>query len=224
MDGILLFNKPILWTSHDAVDFIRRRLDQRRVGHAGTLDPMATGLLVMLLGRSTKLSNEMSGLEKEYAGSMRLGISTDTQDMEGRILREASYEKITREDVLRVFDEMKGIRPQTPPAFSAVHQAGRRLYEMARQGLAVEAPSRQVEVRRLELHDFFPPEVYFSVVCSKGTYIRALCDEAGMKLGTGATLSSLVRTAIGPMRLSAALTEEQVVRLSPEEIEKHLLR
>jgi tRNA pseudouridine55 synthase len=224
MDGILLFNKPILWTSHDAVDFMRRRLNQRRVGHAGTLDPMATGLLVLLLGHATKRSNELVGLEKEYEGSMRLGISTDTQDMEGRVLSEAPYEEIAQEDVLRVFGEMKGIRPQTAPAFSAVHQAGRRLYEMARQGLAVEAPSRQVEIKHFELCGFFPPEVYFFVTCSKGTYIRALCEEAGRKLGCGATLSSLVRTAIGPMRLAAALTEEKVLRLSLEEIERHLLK
>ena len=137
MDGILLFNKPILWTSHDAVDFIRRQTGQRRVGHAGTLDPMATGLLVILVGAATKLSGELSGLEKEYGGSMRLGISTDTQDMEGRITTEAPFDEIKREEVSKIFREMTGLHFQTPPAFSAIQQGGKRLYDLARQGVAV---------------------------------------------------------------------------------------
>src|SRR5690242_20612306 len=139
MDGLLLFNKPILWTSHDAVDFIRRRVGQRRVGHAGTLDPMATGLLILLLGKATKRSQELMGLEKEYAGSMQLDVSTDTQDLEGRILFEKSWEGVDQATILKIFSEMTGKHLQTPPAFSAIQQAGQRLYALARQGVAVEA-------------------------------------------------------------------------------------
>src|SRR5688572_17672874 len=126
MDGILLFDKPIGWTSHDAVDFVRRRIGQRAVGHAGTLDPMATGLLVILAGRATKLSSELMGLEKEYDGTLSLGLETDTQDLEGRILAEADWTAITAEAVTDAFARLTGSQSQMLPAYSAVKKHGRK--------------------------------------------------------------------------------------------------
>ena len=211
MDGILLFDKPILWTSHDAVDFIRRQSGQREVGHAGTLDPLATGLLVLLLGRATKRSNEFSGMDKDYFGTMTFGMSTDTLDMEGRILRSADPGHLTPEAVRAAFAALVGETLQTTPQYSAVKRGGRKLYEMARRGQTTEAlPVRTVTLSDFQLLDLHEAEAHFFLTCSKGTYVRALCDEAGRRLVCGAALSSLVRSRIGPYRLKDAAREEAV--------------
>ena len=223
MDGILLFNKPILWTSHDAVDFVRRRLGQTAVGHTGTLDPLATGLLVLLLGKATKLSQELSHLDKSYFGGMTLGITTDTQDLEGKILSSAPYHQVDSEEILRVFSESSGTQLQTPPLFSAVKRKGKTLYAWARQGVSVQTESREITISDLRLLNFESPEIYFSLTCSKGTYVRTLCDAIGKKLNCGATLSSLVRNRVGKFTLEKSLNEESISRFSLEEIEKHLV-
>ncbi len=223
MNGILLFNKPILWTSHDAVDFIRRRIHQRAVGHAGTLDPMASGLLLILLGEATKLFGTLSHLEKEYHGTMRLGLSTDTQDLDGRILSEMPLETVQPERLRQIFLEFNGAQFQTPPAYSAVKKGGRKLYEMARLGIKVEVAPKEIFISRFDLLNVFFPEVHFSMVCSKGTYVRSICDSVGKKLGCGAVLSALVRNRVGSYELRDALTEETVRTLSFPEIEKRLL-
>jgi tRNA pseudouridine55 synthase len=224
MDGILLFNKPITWTSHDAVDLLRRKLGQRAVGHAGTLDPMATGLLVLLLGRATKRSQELSGLDKDYRGILTLGITTDTQDMEGRILRRASHELVAREDVENVFAGLRNSEWQIPPSYSAVRKEGKRLYDMARRGVAVTIEARPIRISELRLVSFRPPEIEFFASVSKGTYIRTLCDDAGKQLGCGACLSALVRTRIGSLHLSQALDAGDIRRLSLPELDARLLR
>ena len=210
MDGILLFDKPLLWTSHDAVDYVRARTGQRAVGHAGTLDPMATGLLILLLGKATKLSAKFSQLDKDYRGLMMLGVTTDTQDLDGRILSEREASTITQSALEEVFSRLRGKISQTPPAFSALKQKGRKLYEMARKGIAVTADSREVTVAAFEILRFTPPEVAFFVSCSKGTYVRSLCHEAGDRLGCGAVLSALVRTRIGSFHLKEAIQKEQI--------------
>ena len=222
MDGILLFKKPILWTSHDAVDFIRRRLGQKAVGHAGTLDPLATGLLVILLGKATKLSQELSASDKDYAGSLTLGIRTDTQDLEGKILSTGDWTTIQKNGIEALFSEMSGVQFQTPPLFSAVKKKGRNLYCWARAGVIVEREAREINVHRFRMTELLLPDVYFSLSCSKGTYVRALCDDAGKRLGCGAVLSSLVRTRSGPFYLTDALNEEEVRHLPLAEIEKRL--
>lgn len=211
MDGILLLNKPILWTSHDAVDLVRRRLGTRRVGHAGTLDPLATGLLVMLIGKATSRADEFSGLDKQYRGTLTLGLSTDTQDLEGRITASTATEIVTEEAVRTVFRELTGVQAQKPPDYSAVSVNGRKLYDWARRAalkpgaeVMPERPSRQITVKNFEPTAFDLPEVFFELDCSKGTYVRALCDEVGQRLGCGATLSSLVRTRVGRLRLEDA--------------------
>ena len=222
MDGVLLFNKPILWTSHDAVDFIRRRLGQKSVGHAGTLDPLATGLLVILLGQATKLSQDLSASDKDYAGSLTLGIRTDTQDLEGKILSTGDVAALQKDEIGAIFLKMSGTQLQTPPLFSAVKKKGKNLYHWARAGAVVEREAREINVRRFNVTEISLPEVYFSLTCSKGTYVRSLCDDIGQRLGCGAVLSSLVRTRSGPFHLIDALSEETIRHSPLAAIEKHL--
>ena len=223
MDGILLFNKPILWTSHDAVDFVRRRIGQRSVGHAGTLDPLATGLLVILLGKATKLSQTLSASDKDYAGSMMLGVRTDTQDLEGQILSYGDASEILRGSVEALFAEMTGVQKQIPPNFSAVKKNGKSLYAWARAGTAVHGEAREITISSLKVTEWLLPEVYFSLSCSKGTYVRAICDELGERLGCGAVLSALVRTRSGTLFLKDALDQKEVNEWSLDTIEKKLL-
>jgi len=220
MDGIVLFNKPILWTSHDAVDFVRRRFGQRSVGHAGTLDPLATGLLIILLGKATKRSGEFIGMDKDYRGTLTLGITTDTQDLEGKILESRDAENISEENIQKVFQSLCGLRHQTPPNYSAARVNGKKLYDWSRQGVRVEAKPREIQIFNFCLLNFFQLDIHFFVSCSKGTYIRSLCDEAGKRLGCGATLSSLVRTRIGPFDVEKALTEKEMAELPTESIER----
>lgn len=210
MDRIILFNKPILWTSHDAVDFFRRRLGQRKVGHAGALDPMATGLLLILAGSATKLSSTLSGLDKDYEGVMTLGVTTDTQDFEGKILTEIDASGISEDEVRGVMAGFEGAIRQVPPAYSAVKSGGKKLYEWARRGVTLEVEAREITVKRFELTAFSSPDAHFSLSCSKGAYVRALCDETGKALGCGAALSALVRTRIGEHHLKDAVTQSGI--------------
>lgn len=208
-EGIVLVDKPRGITSHDAVDAVRRALGTRKVGHAGTLDPMATGLLVMGVGRATRLLRFLSELEKEYEGTARLGVETDTLDAEGRVLRESSVE-VEEEAVRRAMVPLTGQIDQRPPAYSAVRVGGERLYRAARRGEEVEAPLRRVRVETFELLRFDPPDVDIRVVCSAGTYVRSLVADLGEALGCGAHLIRLVRTRIGPYRLAEAVPPERV--------------
>ena len=217
MGGILLLDKPPKWTSHDAVDFLRRRLKQKKVGHAGTLDPMATGLLVMLVGNATKLSNDLTGLDKDYRGSIRLGTVTDSWDLDGKVLK-AVTPSVTREALEAAVAGLRGTVNITPPAFSAIKKDGKKFYEMARQGVLDAPPDREVTVSEFRIERWASPEVYFFVTCSKGTYIRSLAHHMGEKLGCGACLSSLIRTRIGNFHLAQALTVEQICKMSIEEI------
>lgn len=208
-EGIVLVDKPKGITSHDAVDAVRRALRTRKVGHAGTLDPMATGLLVMGVGRATRLLRFLSGLEKEYEGRARLGVETDTLDAEGEVVRESPVE--ADEAALReAMAALTGDIEQHPPAYSAVRVRGERLYRAARRGEAVEAPSRRVRVDAFELERYESPDLDFRVVCSAGTYIRALVADLGASLGCGAHLTRLVRTRIGPYRRAEAAPPDAV--------------
>ena len=223
MDGILLVDKPILWTSHDVVDFVRRVTGQKRVGHAGTLDPMATGLLALLVGEATKSSAEFMGMDKDYRGSMRLGMVTDTWDLEGRILSEKSAEAVDRGKVEKIFSSLTGTQSIIPPSYSALRKEGKRFYELARQGVMLEPPPREITVSEFRLEHFETPEAYFFMSCSKGTYVRSLCHIVGEKAGCGAVLSSLVRTRIGPWHLSKASTVSTLKTMKREDLHKLLL-
>lgn len=222
MDGILLFNKPILWTSHDAVDFIRRKINQRSVGHAGTLDPLATGLLILLIGKFTKKMNEFMDLDKEYEAEVTFGIRTDSLDLEGRILEERQDFEVKESALLDALKVMQGEQLQKPPRFSALKKNGAKLYQLARQGLKVEVEPRRIVIHELELLHYDFPRVYLRMSCSKGTYIRSLAEELGKRLGSGAVLSGLLRTRIGTFKLKSALTDEAIDELSIDDFHEKL--
>jgi tRNA pseudouridine55 synthase len=215
-DGLLLVDKPGGMTSHDVVDVVRRAFGTRKVGHSGTLDPMATGLLLVGVGRATRLLRFFGDLPKTYAGTARLGVRTDTLDADGAVVATMPVE-VTRQDVERAFASMLGSSSQRPPAYSAVKVGGRKLYEAARAGDTLEAEPREIRVDRYDLTAFDPPDIGFAVTCSGGTYVRVLLADAGDALGCGAHLTSLRRTAIGPYRVEDALAPDRVERPLPLE-------
>lgn len=219
-EGVVLVDKPKGITSHDAVDAVRRALGTRKVGHAGTLDPMATGLLVMGVGRATRLLRFLSSLDKEYEGTGRLGVETDTLDAEGEVVRESAVEA-DGEALRAAMASLTGEIDQRPPAYSAVRVAGERLYRAARRGEEVEAPARRVRVEAFDLMRFVPPHFDFRVVCSAGTYVRSLVADVGASLGSGAHLTRLVRTRIGPYRRAEAVLPDQVE--TPLEIDRAVI-
>jgi len=206
LEGVLNINKSSGMTSHDVVDEVRRILKIRRVGHTGTLDPQATGVLPICIGRATKIARFLTAADKEYRINMRLGIRTDTMDAEGKILEEKSGIPQTAEQVEEVFSQFRGEIYQIPPLFSAKKYQGERLYRLARRGEVVEREPVLVKVYELELISYEPPFVRIRVFCSKGTYARALCDDIGRALGCGAHLHSLVRVKAGQFRLEEAIT------------------
>ena len=223
MNGILLIDKPADWTSSDVVAKLRGVLQERRIGHSGTLDPMATGLLVVFIGRATRAVEFAESQEKRYLARLRLGLATDTQDITGRRVsgqpRTVSDEEL--ESVLRCF---RGDIQQIPPMYSAVKIGGRKLYEIARRGGVVERQPRSVHVYELSVLGREGDEVLLDVACSKGTYIRTLCHDIGEKLGCGGCMSSLRRCASGSFRLENAYTLEQVQAAADRgEVQKLLL-
>jgi tRNA pseudouridine55 synthase len=205
--GLLLIDKPSGITSHDVVHRVRRVIGVKRVGHAGTLDPMATGLLVLGIGRATRLLRFLADMPKVYEGSGVLGVETNTLDAEGQVIRTADVD-VTEADLEAAMSALTGEIEQVPPAFSAVKVGGERMYRSARRGEAVEAPPRRVRVDSFDLVNFDSPRFAFRVQCSSGTYVRSLVADVGAKLGTGAHLSALRRTAIGPFRVDDARSAE----------------
>jgi tRNA pseudouridine55 synthase len=202
-DGLLLVDKPAGVTSHDVVDAVRRTLGTRKVGHAGTLDPMATGLLLVGVGRATRLLRFFGDLPKTYEGTARLGIETDTLDAEGTAVRTAPVE-VGRDDVERAFASLLGESMQRPPAYSAVKVGGRKLVDAARRGESIEAPARPIRVDEATLVRLDGADADFVVRCSGGTYVRVLVADVGAALGCGAHLIRLRRTRIGPYRVEDA--------------------
>ncbi|MEX0832973.1 MAG: tRNA pseudouridine(55) synthase TruB [Actinomycetota bacterium] len=215
-EGVLAVDKPAGLTSHDAVDVIRRSLGTRKVGHAGTLDPMATGLLLVGVGRATRLLRYLSGLDKRYEGTARLGEETDTLDADGGLVRTAEV-TATQADLDRVVATFVGESRQTPPAFSAVKVGGRPLYRSARRGESVETKARVVRVKTFEVNSFDGRDFDFTVTCSGGTYVRALVADVGGALGCGAHLIRLMRTAIGPFSLADAVALDALEDPMPAE-------
>lgn len=224
MDGILIVDKPKGMTSHDVVDFVRRNFDIKKAGHAGTLDPSVTGVLVVLVGKATKLSSKFSNSDKEYEAVMTLGKRTHTGDAEGRILREDGYSGITEETIRRVFRSFEGETEQIPPMVSAIRHKGRRLYELARKGKDVPREPRKINIKKLDIEKIEIPEIHFSVKCSKGTYIRKLCDDIGEAMGCGAHLSYLRRISAGDFTVEGAIPLEELKSLSKDDLERRLLK
>lgn len=214
---LLLINKPLDWTSFDAVRKIRNLVRIKKVGHAGTLDPLATGLLIICTGKFTKKINEYMAQEKEYTGHFVLGAITPTYDLESAPTDFKPIDHLTEERIREATSMFKGEIRQVPPAHSAIKQEGKRVYELARKGQEVKLEPRKVQIKEFEITRIELPHVYFRVVCSTGTYIRSLAHDFGQSLGCGAYLGSLCRTRIGNFRLEQALTleafEEEVSKI-----------
>lgn len=208
---VLLVNKPYEWTSFDVVNKLRYRLKVKKVGHAGTLDPLATGLLIICTGKMTKRIEEFMGLEKEYTGTFVLGQTTPSHDLETAVQDQRDISGLTEEMIRSATKNFTGKISQLPPAHSAIRVGGRRAYQFARQGKEIELQPRDVEVSVFEITSLELPNVNFRIVCSKGTYIRSIARDYGNFLGVGAYLSRLCRTRIGDFRLEDALEIDTVV-------------
>ncbi len=210
--GFLNLNKPLHWTSHDCVAKVRRLLQQRKVGHGGTLDPLATGVLPMAVGRATRLLPYLS-TTKVYQALIRFGLRTDSDDLAGAILAEQNASRVTLAVVESVLPEFRGTIPQIPPKFSAIQVQGKRLYELARAGIACDVPQRTVTITELTITHFQPgekAELGLTITCGEGTYIRSLARDLGDRLGVGATLAGLERRWSGGMSLAQSVTPEML--------------
>jgi tRNA pseudouridine55 synthase len=233
--GFTNLDKPLGWTSHDCIGKLRRLLRMRKIGHGGTLDPMATGVLPIAVGRATRLLQYLPK-QKAYRATVRFGMITATDDLEGEILTQQACPELDLETITAVLPTFVGKISQIPPAFSAIQRNGKRLYELARQGIAVDVPSREVEIFGIEVlawrsGDF--PELELLIRCGEGTYIRAIARDLGAQVGTGATLAGLIRTSSGGFDLSESLSIEAIAEqleqntfscYPPEKILQHLPR
>lgn len=207
MNGVLAVDKPEGPTSHDVVAVARKALDMRRIGHTGTLDPFATGLLVLCLGQATKLAQYLTGMDKSYEATARLGAATDTLDRTGEVIGETdAWEALDEARIRQAFESQQGERAQTPPVYSAKRVGGKKSYQLARAGQEVELAPVDVTIHALEVVGIDGPVVRFRLRCSSGTYVRAVARDAGESLGVGAHLTALRRTAIGPFEVEDAVS------------------
>lgn len=215
MDGVIVIDKPQGFTSFDVVAVMRRLCRQKKIGHTGTLDPMATGVLPLLLGKATRAASLLDDTDKEYCAGFRLGVSTDTQDSTGKTLQESTA-PVTREQLEAVLPVFRGDILQVPPMYSAVQKDGRRLYDLARQGIEVEREPRPITIYKLELNEYDEQSRSGSLTvrCSKGTYIRTVCADIGDRLGVFGTMTSLRRTIASGFSLADTVTLEQAKELS----------
>jgi len=209
MTGILIIDKPQGWTSHDVIAKLRGLLCIRRIGHSGTLDPMATGVLAVFVGRATRAVEFAERDDKEYVAGIRFGLSTDTQDIWGNVTQRCDA-TVSRDILLTLLPHYTGELQQIPPMYSAVKKDGKRLYELARKGINVERKSRRIRIHELELLEFTRDRCLLRIVCSKGTYIRTLCHDIGEELGTGAVMDSLRRTKSGIFTLDRAVSLSEI--------------
>ncbi|TVR49817.1 MAG: tRNA pseudouridine(55) synthase TruB [Puniceicoccaceae bacterium] len=222
-EGVLLIDKPVGITSHDVVDRVRRILRMKRIGHAGTLDPLATGLLIILVGKATKLSQYLMSLDKEYEGTITLGATTDSQDADGEVLSRRPVPELAPADLQTAMNGFVGDQYQTPPMHSAIKVAGVPLYKMARKGKTIEREPRFIRIASFSLHQFQTPELTFSLRCSKGTYVRTIAHDLGEKLGCGGHLSALRRTASDRFHVRDAVTLETLGSLDEAGIRDRLI-
>ncbi|HSV63663.1 MAG TPA: tRNA pseudouridine(55) synthase TruB [Chthoniobacterales bacterium] len=222
-DGVLLVDKAAGMTSHDVVAIVRRRLQMKKVGHCGTLDPIATGLLLLTLGRGTKIQDLLMSEDKEYSGTMILGATTDTQDSAGVITQERPVPLLDEATVRAAFEKFAGDFYQMPPMVSAIKQGGVPLYKLARQGKTVEREPRLVHVYRYSIDRLALPEIDFTVVCSKGFYVRTYAHDIGETLGCGAHLKNLRRTKSGRFSVEGAITIDELKNSEPVDILPRIL-
>lgn len=223
LEGILLVDKPTDHTSHDVVARLRGILRMKRVGHAGTLDPMATGLLIILVGKATTASQYLMSLDKEYTGTIELGKVTNTQDAEGEVMETRPVPPLTEADIKTAIKGFLGDQYQTPPMFSAIKIDGVPLYKSARKGEEIDREPRFIRVMNWEISNVAMPRFDFKLQCTKGTYVRTLAHDLGQKLGCGGHLAALRRTASDKFNVANAVTLEQLQALTLPEIEKVLI-
>ncbi len=216
MNGIINVYKEKGYTSHDVVAKLRGILRQKKIGHTGTLDPQAEGVLPVCLGNATRLCDLLTDKTKEYEAVLRLGVTTDTQDMTGEILSESPV-KVQEDDIINIMSTFKGKILQIPPMYSALKVNGRKLVDLAREGIEVERKAREIEIYELEILEIKLPLVRFRVHCSKGTYIRTLCQDIGEKAGCGGAMESLLRTRVDRFFMKDALTLEQIEQVRDEQ-------
>ncbi len=209
-DGIIVVNKPGGITSHDVVDFVRRKLKTAKVGHAGTLDPIATGVLVLLIGKCTRLFDHFLTFDKEYLSTLTLGKRTDSADYKGKVLEEKEFQHVNREAVEKVFASYLGEKDQVPPMFSAVKHKGKRLYVLARQGKEVERKPRKVNIKELKIVEYKLPHIQFYLRCSRGTYVRQLAEDVAKDLGSVGHLTQIERLSVGEFNIKNALSLDNV--------------
>lgn len=222
-DGVLLVDKAEGMTSHDVVAIVRRQLGIKKVGHCGTLDPIATGLLLLTIGRGTKVQDLLMSEDKEYVGTLTLGVTTSTQDREGEVVETKAVSQFSEAKVRAAFDKFRGDFYQTPPMVSAKKHGGVPLYKLARQGKVVEREPRFVHVYRYTIDRIALPDIDFSVLCSKGFYVRTYAHDIGDALGCGAHLKSLRRTKSGRFDVVNAIAVNQIKELPREEIAQRIL-
>ena len=218
---IILINKPLHWTSFDVVKKVRNILRIKKIGHAGTLDPLATGLLILCTGKYTKKIDEIQAQEKEYTGHFTIGQTTPSFDLETEVDQTCDYQQISEEQIRASAATFVEQIEQVPPLFSAVKINGERAYALARRGEEAEIKAKTITIKAFEITAIELPLVHFKVICSKGTYIRSLARDFGVKLGCGAHLSQLIRTRIGEYTLNQALTIEEIRAIRQQQLEQH---
>ena len=225
MQGILIINKPQGYTSQDVVSKVKKILNVKKAGHTGTLDPMATGVLPVLIGEYTKLSKYLIEHDKTYVAKLKLGLKTDTGDLEGNVIEEKEFDKsiLEKSNVENVLKSFLGKQKQIPPMYSAIKINGKKLYEYAREGIEVEVEPRDIELYKLNLLSIENDEIEFEVSCSKGTYIRVVCEDIAKTLGTIGTMSSLNRTIVDKFNISQAITFEELESIK-EDIDSRLIK
>ncbi|HZR15907.1 MAG TPA: tRNA pseudouridine(55) synthase TruB [Verrucomicrobiae bacterium] len=222
-DGAILIDKPAGPTSHDVVDAIRRQFNIKKVGHCGTLDPNATGLLIIVLGRGTKLSEKLMSDDKVYAGTVKFGEATASYDADGELLSSLPVPPLTLDELNQVAAEFVGDQMQTPPMVSAVKIGGVPLYKLARKGVEVAREARLIHIYRFRFSSYEEPIGAFELACTKGTYVRSVAHEMGQKLGCGAHLATLRRVRSGKFDVARATEFEEVLKLSSRELEKLII-
>src|SRR5690348_5244834 len=223
LDGALLIDKPAGPTSHDVVDMIRRKFGIKKVGHCGTLDPNATGLLIIVLGRGTKLSEKLMSDDKVYEGSIKFGESTTSYDADGDLVMSPPVPPLDLEPLNRAAEEFVGDQIQMPPMVSAVKKDGVPLYKLARKGVEVPREPRLIHIYRFRFHSYQEPLGWFQIACTKGTYVRSMAQELGQKLGCGAHLATLRRVRSGKFDVGEAAQFEEVLMLSTQDFEKRVI-
>jgi tRNA pseudouridine55 synthase len=222
-DGVLLVDKPPRLTSHDVVDRIRRHFGFKKVGHCGTLDPLATGLLLIVLERATKLQDRLMSDDKVYEGTMRLGIATDSQDADGEVVAEKPVPAFTPEQIDAVMAKFRGDIQQMPPMVSAIKHQGQPLYKLARKGKTVERELRTIHIYDLRALKIALPDIEFRCACTKGTYVRTLCADMGEQLGCGAHLAALRRTKSGDFDVANAKPLDELLQMTRTQLQPHIV-